>query len=83
MPNKSSNQYNSALSIFIMTTVISILVNQNGGKNQQNLKLQNTVPLQLMNVELYNFICITSLQRPNKLAKFFWESGMVLKILLL
>jgi hypothetical protein len=83
MPNKSFSQYNSVLSIFIMTTVISILVNQNGDKINKNLKLQNTVPLQLMNMGMYNSICITSLQSPKKLAKFFWESGMVIKLLFL
>ena len=71
MPNKSFSQYNSVLSIFTMTTVISILVDQNGEKINKNLKLHNTVSTQLMNMEMYNFVCITSLQRPNKLAKFF------------
>jgi hypothetical protein len=71
MPKKSFNQHNSVLSIFIMTTVISTLVYQNGEKINKNLKLQNTVPPQLMNMEMYDFICSTSLQRPKKLAKFF------------
>ena len=53
MPNESFNQHNNVLSIFITTIFISILVTQNGGKINENLKLQNAVPLQLLNIEFH------------------------------
>jgi hypothetical protein len=51
------------LSILIATTVINILVNQKRGKTKANLKLQNTVLLQLMNTGRYHFICIIPASR--------------------